>query len=187
MPHEDEGARQWYRDGVGEHYATHGASYRNPHASIIVGAVRLAFERFLLDASDALDLSAGAGELTLAIRAARPNASIVATDPYTSAAYESQVGQPCERFSFEQIAAGALRDRRFSLVGCSFAMHLCPPSLLPALAIDLAQRSPQLLILTPHKRPVIRDAWGWRPVGEFVEQRVRVRLYESTLHSPPDE
>lgn len=182
----DGGARDWYRDGVGEHYAAHGADYRNPHAEIIDDAVAIAIERWKLDASNVLDLAAGAGELTLAIRAAAPTATIVGSDPFTFAAYESQTGQPCERWSFEHVAAGVLGDRSFSLVGCSFAMHLAPPSLLPPLAIALAQRSPRLLILTPHKRPAIRSDWGWTPAGEFVERRVRVRLYESTLHSPTE-
>ena len=180
------GARDWYRDGVAGHYAAHGDAYRNPHASIIDDAVAIALDRWQLDVSTVLDLAAGAGELTLAIRAVRAAATIVGCDPFTFAAYEAQTRQPCERLSFQDVAAGALGERSFSLVGCSFAMHLCSPSILPTLAITLAQRTPRLLILTPHKRPVIRADWGWRLHDEFVEKRVRVRLYESTLHSPTE-
>lgn len=179
------GARDWYRDGVDHHYASHGESYRNPHAAIIDDAVALAIERWSLDVSNVLDLAAGAGELTLAIRNVRPAAKIVASDPYTFDAYRAQTGEFCKRWSFEDVARGELGLRSFSLVGCSFALHLCLASVLPTLAITLAQRSPTFLILTPHKRPTIREAWGWRLADEFVEQRVRVRRYESTLHSPP--
>ena len=180
------GARDWYRDGVAGHYAGHGAAYRNPHASIIDDAVAIAIDRWSLDVSSVFDLAAGAGELTLSICSVRPAANVVGADPFTFAAYESQTGQSCERSTFEAIAAGALGERAFSLIGCSFAMHLCPPSVLPTLAIALAQRSTRLLILTPHKRPVLRATWGWRLHDEFVERRVRVRLYESTLHSSPE-
>lgn len=180
----DGGARDWYRDGVAGHYAAHGEAYRNPHAEIIDEAVAIAIKRWQLNVSAVLDLAAGAGELTLAIRKARPDAALVGSDPFTFAAYEATTGHACERLSFEDVAAGALGERSFSLVGCSFAMHLCPTSILPTLAIALAQQSPQLLIVTPHKRPVIRSDWGWRMHDEFVEQRVRVRLYESSIHSP---
>ena len=183
----DGGSRDWYRDGVAGHYAAHGEAYRNPHAAIIDDAIAIAFGRWPIDASNVLDLAAGAGELTLAIRKVRPDATIVGSDPYTAGAYRAQTGEWCKRWSFDDIARGGLGSHPFSLVGCSFAMHLCPPSVLPTLAIALAQRSPRLLIVTPHKRPTIRPAWGWTLAGELVERRVRVRLYESSLHFAGDE
>ena len=66
-------------------------------------------------------------------------------------------------------------DRLFS-----FAMHLCEKSRLPALALQLSLISPAMLILTPHKRPNIRDEWGWKLQSEFVVQRIRARMYNST-------
>lgn len=174
-------SRDWYEDGVAEHYAANGAAYRNPHEPIVATCVDLAFKRWPLDTTHVLDLSAGSGELSRAVLAFRPDAKITAADPFTFAAYEQSFGRPCERWSFEAIANGKLRGRSFSLVGCSFAMHLCPPSLLPQLSLELAQVATQLLILTPHKRPIIRESWGWSPVGEFIEQRVRARLYASTI------
>ena len=100
-----------------------------------------------------------------------------ATDPYTYAAYQDRVGRACERDGFEQIAAGLWQGRRFSLIVCSFALHLAEPSRLPGVAMALAQLAPALLILTPHKRPELRDAWGWQLTHETVRQRVRARLY----------
>jgi hypothetical protein len=90
------------------------------------------------------------------------------------------VGEPAENITFEQIAEGSLANRRYSLIACSFAMHLCDKSRLPALAIQLSMISPALLILTPHKRPMLRAEWGWDLEGEFVLRRVRARLYRST-------
>ena len=98
-------------------------------------------------------------------------------------AYEDQTGHPCQQLTFEQIATGALHDQSYSHVGCSFAMHLCPPSQLPALLLELSQIAAQLMILSPHKRPIIRDGWGWRLLDSFTEQRVHVRLFESTIET----
>jgi SAM-dependent methyltransferase len=181
----DQGARDWYDDGVASHYATHGASYRNPHEPIVNEIVALALARWTIDTYSVLDLCAGSGELTRAIRASHKQATVVGCDPFTFAAYERETGRPCERFDFAAIAGGAFRGRTYTLVGCSFAMHLCAPSLLPQLALELAQIAAHLLILTPHKRPVIHHEWGWQHVGEFVHRRVRSRLYASTMFGPP--
>jgi SAM-dependent methyltransferase len=101
-------------------------------------------------------------------------------DPYTGAAYQARTGQPAEALSFEAIAGGALDGRRYSLVVCSYALHLVPPSRLPRLAYQLSRIAGALLVLTPHKRPHLRPEWGWRLVGEMVVERVRARSYQST-------
>ena len=75
------------------------------------------------------------------------------------------------------MAAGALAGRAYGLVVCSFALHLAEASRLPGVCQQLSLVAPTLLVLTPHKRPVIREAWGWRLAGEFVWARVRCRLY----------
>jgi hypothetical protein len=124
-----------------------------------------------------LDLAAGSGEVTRAVRACRPGAKIEAIDPHTADAYTHATGLPCERLDFASLAAGALEGRRYTLIVCSFAMHLCPPSHLPALCVALARTSPRLAIVTPHKRPVIRPGWGWSTPRESVHDRVRIRIY----------
>ena len=58
--------------------------------------------------------------------------------------------------TFADIAADALSGREYSLIVCSFALHLCEPSRLPALAFELARAADAMLILTPHKKPEIR-------------------------------
>jgi hypothetical protein len=105
--------------------------------------------------------------------------TISAIDPFTAKAYEARTGRPCENMSFEQIASGGLRGRRFSMIVCSFALHLAEPSRLPTLCWELAGVAGQLLILTPHKRPTIEPAWGWTQTHETLYQRVRARLYVS--------
>lgn len=176
------GARDWYEDGVADHYREHGASYRNPHAPIIDRCMQVAAARWTLDLGHVLDLAAGSGEFTLAIEhAVGRKLKIDACDAFTIEAYAHRTGRPCERLSFEDIAAGTMRGNRYTLIGCSFAMHLCGVTQLPTLLLELSQIARQLVILSPHKRPIIRDGWGWRLVGSFLEQRVHVRLLESTL------
>jgi hypothetical protein len=123
-----------------------------------------------------LDLAAGSGEVTLALRELGA-ARVDGVDPFTFGAYLSRTGQPAERLTFEDVAAGALAGRHYSLVVCSFALHLLEPSRLPAVCQQLSMVSDALLVLTPHKRPVIRREWGWDLVGEVVVERVRARMY----------
>lgn len=175
------GSRKWYEDGIAEHYSAYGPSYQNPHEPVLAACVKRACATWPLDLSNVLDLAAGSGELTRALLAVDQKATILGADPFTCEAYRRHTSPTCEQMSFEEIAAGSLRGRSFSLIGCSFAMHLCPISLLPQLCLELAQCSPALLIFTPHKRPVIKETWGWTIVGEFVEQRVRARLYASKI------
>lgn len=192
------GARDWYEDGVADHYREHGASYRNPHADIIDRCLTIAAARWPLKLDRVLDLAAGAGEFTLALERALGGTDegthpwhparggslqIDACDAFTMDAYREQTSRPCRQLTFEQIAAGALRAERYSLIGCSFAMHLCPLTQLPVLLLELSQIADQLMILSPHKRPIIRDGWGWRLRDTFTEARVHVRLFESTLGS----
>lgn len=81
--------------------------------------------------------------------------SIDACDPYTGEAFQRRTGTPAEAHSFEDVASGALCGRDYTLVVCSFAMHLLDESWLPALCSQLAQVADQMLILTPHKVPRI--------------------------------
>ena len=62
----------------------------------------------------------------------------------------------------------------------SFALHLVEASYLYTTLAALARSSRALIIVTPHKRPVVDASTGWRaPAPEIVHERVRVRLYLS--------
>ncbi|KAI0667599.1 hypothetical protein C8Q78DRAFT_312476 [Trametes maxima] len=80
------------------------------------------------------------------------------------------------------------------MVICSFALHLIEkPSELFALLWELSTKARWLVILAPHKRPEMKDGWGWckwdvdswsecrmaDPVGELLEDRVHCRVYRS--------
>ncbi|MBZ0307118.1 MAG: class I SAM-dependent methyltransferase [Anaerolineae bacterium] len=162
--------------GVTEFYEQHGSTYRNPHEPTIREVIRQAVKRWSLELSSVLDLACGSGEVTLALRELGIT-SVQGIDPYTYTAYEERTGQAAERHTFEDIAAGVLEGRQYSLIICSFALHLVEESRLPVLAYQLSLIAPALLILTPHKRPTIKQAWTLH--DEFVLDRVRARLYHA--------
>lgn len=172
-----EAIRSKYEElGVEEYYSKFGSEYRNPHEPIIAEVLREAVSRWSLDLSNVLDLACGSGEVTLALGELGAR-RIDGVDPFTAEAYQARTGQPAEASSFEQIAAGVMEGRRYSLVACSFAMHLIDESWLPTLLFQLARISDCLLIVTPHKRPELKAEWGWALEGEFVIEKVRARLY----------
>jgi 2-polyprenyl-3-methyl-5-hydroxy-6-metoxy-1,4-benzoquinol methylase len=162
--------------GVQGFYEQFGAAYRNPHEPAVRVAIRQAVERWRIPLDHVLDLACGSGEAALALRELGC-VSIDGVDPYTYAAYEARTGRAAERLTFEQIAGGALAGRSYSVVVCSFALHLVEPSWLPALALQLSLVAGALLVITPHKRPHIRPEWGWSLAGELVADRVRARYY----------
>jgi SAM-dependent methyltransferase len=164
--------------GAEEYYKRFGAEYRNPHENAVRAVIRDSVERNSLELGHVLDLACGSGEATRALLAMGADPGhIDGVDPYTAAAYSAAIGIPAEELSFEDVAAGALAGRHYSLTVCSFALHLADLSRLPLLAWQLAQVSDALLIVTPHKRPDLRPEWGWQLVDEFVRDRVRARTY----------
>jgi hypothetical protein len=176
--------RKQYADrGVTKFYAQEGGAYRNPHESSARLALAEAVKLWPLDLSRVLDLACGSGEMTLELHE-HGAGQIDGVDAYTGDAYRQRTGQDAICLSFEQIAAGALAERRYSHVVCSYALHLVERSRLPGLLWALGQISPALLILSPHKRPQLDPDWGWRFVDELYVQRVRTRLYHWDGASP---
>jgi SAM-dependent methyltransferase len=163
------------REGPDAFYRLHGADYRNPHEHIVRGVLAHAVEAWQCNLSAVLDLACGSGEATLALR--EHGALVVGADPFTGAAYLARTGSAALPLSFEQIARGDLAGQTYSLIVCSFALHLLERSRLPALCLALSQLSPALLVVTPHKRPAIEAAWGWTLREEILQDRVRARLY----------
>jgi SAM-dependent methyltransferase len=165
------------REGPEEFYRRHGADYRNPHESIVRAVLSRAVDAWQPDLSAVLDLACGSGEVALALR--ERGATVEGADPYTGEAYLARTGDEALPLSFEAIAQGALAERRYSLIVCSFALHLEERSRLPVLCYSLSSLAPALIVLTPHKRPHIAPAWGWLLEDEILHERVRARLYAS--------
>lgn len=174
---ESDALRHRYEEfGVEGYYSRFGSEYHNPHEPIIREVLRTACEKWQLDLTHVLDLACGSGEVTLALRELGGR-RIDGIDPYTGAAYLARTGQEAENFDFEQIAGGALAGRSYSLIVCSFSLHLIEVSWLPSLLVRLGQISNCLLVVTPHKRPEIKGDWGWASEDELISERVRARLY----------
>jgi len=174
---------QYETHGIDGFYRKEGSTYRNPHEPQIQRSLDIVVRELDLDLSHVLDLAAGSGEVTLALR--RLGAiNIKGIDPFTHAAYERRTGVNATRETFEEIAGGALEGQSYSLIVCSFAMHLLEDSRLAGLAYQLSCIGDRLLILTPHKRPRLRDEWGWALEHERVVERVRLRLYRSPWRMP---
>ena len=165
--------------GVTGFYASSGATYRNPHEAIIRRLLAQVALEWDCDLSNVLDFACGSGEVTLALR--ELEATVSGIDPFTGAAYLERTGLTAEALGFDDICAGALEGRRYSLIACSFALHLADLSKLPVLVHQLARVSPTLLVLTPHKRPALKLEWGWELAQETMLERVRARLYGSTV------
>lgn len=141
-----------------------------------------------------------------------PDVHIMAADPYTVEAYLERTTLPCAPLTFMEIAQGALplvissfnslRDvsdsqasaPKMDMVICSFALHLVEsPSELFALLWELSANAHWLVVLAPHKKPEIKDGWGWAKwdcetwsqcqmsdrKGDYVLERVHCRMYRS--------
>jgi len=80
------------------------------------------------------------------------------------------------------------------MVVCSFALHLVKtPSELFSLLWELSTKAKWFIVLAPHKRPEIKDGWGWikwdveswqacrmaESKGEILSNRVHCRVYRS--------
>ena len=186
--------------GVDNYYNTHGKNYRNPHEMKINEALKKVLfnnkNKWMkeLDLSYVLDLCCGSGEMTMFLKnyltrhQQQQNMKIDAIDPYTNDAYLKRTGMTAYKHNFEDIHNGILWEimdskyKCYSLVVCCYALHLCENSRLSSVCYCLSMVANKLLIITPHKRPVIDRKMGWDLLYENVDQKVRIRLYQSMYH-----
>lgn len=171
------GATGWYEE--------HGSQYRNPHELAVRSMIGALFAESpeLFRSGRILDLACGSGEVTLAlIESGVVTDRIDACDPYTAEAFHKRTGKSVESWSFRDVATGILAGREWETVVCSYALHLCEPTWLAAVCLQLSLVASNLVIITPHKRPEISDANGWILVDEKRDfaHRVRVRTYLSS-------
>ncbi|MBK6931562.1 MAG: class I SAM-dependent methyltransferase [Saprospirales bacterium] len=149
--------------GVDGYYRDHAGAYQNPHFS----EIRLLLERHIprLDtAGGVLDFAAGGGEATQVLQGLGIRL-ITGCDPYTHALYRERTGLPCLELSFKDVIRRGLPGT-YSLVICSFALHLCPGKDLFSLCQSLLQAAPLLLVLTPHKRPELETPGAFELLWE---------------------
>lgn len=157
--------------GVNDYYKKYGSDYRNPHEPIIRELLLILIQKNIIG-KKILDLCCGSGEVTMMVK----DYEVTGLDPYTAAAYKSRTGKELLELSFIDISKGKLSGKYDSII-CSFALHLCPQSLLPRLLWRLGEISNTLIIITPHKRPDCDNISGWFLVEEIMINRVRMRIY----------
>eukprot|EP00927_Polykrikos_kofoidii_P051156 TRINITY_DN44957_c0_g1_i1.p1 TRINITY_DN44957_c0_g1~~TRINITY_DN44957_c0_g1_i1.p1 ORF type:complete len:553 (-),score=117.20 TRINITY_DN44957_c0_g1_i1:679-2337(-) len=172
--------------GSEAYYKTHGEIYTNPHEPVIARALVAALDKWApkleLPLRRVHDLACGSGEASAAFSKLSISAgcALDASDPYTFAAFEKRMGRPAYRWSFEDIAGGMLEDMQpYDLVIGSFSLHLLTKTWHHTTLSALARSCRMLIVLTPHKLPVIEPSTGWRMVDEVVQERIRARLYIS--------
>ena len=186
--------------GVENYYIKHGDSYRNPHELKINNALnKLLFNDKniwikQIDFSYILDLCCGSGEITMYLKKYLMNKKnknnkdinmrIDAIDPFTYNAYLNRTGMKAYKYNFQDIQNGILWELltdndHYSLIVCSYALHLCQQTRLSSVCYCLSMVGEKLLIITPHKRPIIDKKMGWQLLHENVCDKVRIRLYQS--------
>lgn len=168
--------------GVKNFYAFHGGEYKNPHEDAIRKSVNYIYQNWNLDFSKVLDLAAGKGEVTKILRDIGVR-DIDAVDGFLSKEYSKETGKPCKTMTFDDIMKGSLRGSFYSLVICSYALHLLDNSKLPPFLYTLGESTDNLVIIGPHKRPYIKDTWGWVLEKEIIIDRVRTRHFSSTMQA----
>lgn len=142
--------------GADNYYRRYGDSYENPHQPQVQALLEQNKTR--LNLARPLDFCAGGGEVS-ALFLAWGLTDFAACDPYTHRLYAKKIGRPCAAWSFVDVLKGKLQGD-FSTIIASFALHLCPEEQLHGLMLQLFAHAPQLVVLSPHKRPALDDFEG---------------------------
>lgn len=150
---------KYQKYGVNNFYKKYGNTYYNPHENQINKSIKWVDGNWDIDFSNVLDLAAGSGEVTISLMGCGYK-NIDAVDPFTSELYIERTGNYCKPISFDDITFDGGIKRYYSTIICSFAMHLYEPSKIPLLVWELSQKCDNLLILSPHKKPLIKSEWG---------------------------
>lgn len=152
--------------GVERYYQQNGANYVNPHKYDIERLIKKKLHpknKFIGQEHRILDLACGSGEITLVLKQLGYN-NITGIDPYTHLKYEEMTGLKCRQLNFVDIVNGELDEERYHIVIISYALHLVKESMLHSFCQKLAQMSKQLIIISPHKFPVMKEHFGWKEI-----------------------
>jgi len=174
--------KQYEIHGVDAYYSKEADNYSNPHFEQIKSLLIQNESR--IDFRQILDLSCGHGEVCQVLRELGYT-GFSGSDPYTWESFEKKLETPCYKWSFEDVIKGKMKGEYSSII-CSFAMHLCPEKQLYPLAFQLFQHTKQLVIITPHKRPVLEKLDGVQLDFEDFSltvkgKKVRLKSYSYSL------
>ena len=164
--------------GVKNFYKWFYDEYKNPHEPIIKKSLLYINDNWKIDFNNVLDLACGTGEITRIMIDLGYN-NIEGVDAYSCDYYNKQTNKTCKPISFDGIIKGDLDNKKYTTIICSFALHLLEPSKLPIFLYKLSEISKQLLIISPHKKPEIKEEWGWTIENEITIDKVRIRLFNN--------
>lgn len=169
-----ESVRHGYENlGIEGYYKIHSEDYNNPHFLYIKRLV-INYTNKNDIGHNILDMCCGSGEITTILNEVGEY-NVEGLDPYTESAYVKNTGKECMKYSFKDIVCGALKNKRYDTVICSFAMHLCEESMLNMLLFQISLVTDRLIIITPHKRPEITN---WFKLNcEMKYNKVKLRVY----------
>lgn len=166
--------------GIEGYYKLHSEDYNNPHFADIEYLLQQEINKNYFG-TNILDLCCGGGEVTQILEkyGYTRKYNIDGLDPYTAPAYKKNTGKDCLIYDFKDIVRGALENKTYHTIICSFAMHLCDESMLNNLLYQLSLIANTLVILTPHKRPDVK-VW-WKEVESIKHNSVTLKVYKSLI------
>ena len=163
---------EYEKQGIDGFYKNHGHDYENPHESIIKDLISIAKEKNYINGR-VMDLCCGSGEISSILLKEH---EVIGIDPYTTIAYFNRIGKNPLCFDFKDITQGKLNEKVDTII-CSFALHLCPKSLLSTLLWNLSTMAKTLIVLSPNKKPNCDNISGWFLVDEVTLDRVHMKIY----------
>lgn len=169
---------EYVKKGVDGFYRENASTYENPHEAIIHShLIHLERNGFIKNTS-LLDLCCGTGQVSNFLKK-RGYRKISGCDPYTNLEYTKRTGLKAFNFDFMKISCGALKGQKYDYVICSFALHLCPISILPNVLYALSEVAEKLIVISPHKKPEINQYW--EEEHRFVSERVTTRVFKNNV------
>lgn len=165
---------QYSQFGVEKFYQDNAETYENPHEPIIHAHLNSCIRDKSLKNGRILDLCCGTGQVTKLLQK-NGFRNIEGIDPFTNLEYQKRTGCVAYNFDFKYIATKGL-PKQYDTIICSFALHLCPESLLPQVLWQLGESCKTLIILSPNKKPEI--GFPFELVSNKKEQRVFTKIYQ---------
>lgn len=152
MTHTSSIRHEYEKKGVAQYYLEHGNEYINPHYHDIHAAITK--WRNLFENKSIIDLCAGSGEVSTSLKSIAQ--SIEGIDPFTYQSYQRNTRLKCHQHDFKRLAFEGFPVKADMIV-CSYAIHLCPESMIHQLTWQMTNVCNELIILSPHKSFRIPD------------------------------
>lgn len=169
---------QYQKLGVAGFYKENSETYENPHEPIIHSHLEQLIRSKMIKQGSILDLCCGTGQVTTFLKS-KGFRDITGIDPYTNIEYQKRTNCRAYNFDFKYIAQKGL-PRKYDTIICSFALHLCPESLLPQVLWSLSQSCETLILISPNKKPVINVFFEEKRI--IKSQRVFSKVYKVISH-----